>query len=76
VRPAVPPLPELGHPAAAGLWSQTRFPDWLRLYGEVGYSFFNAGGSQPWEFQYGTELIQARATGIHGAPFFAINGMA
>ena len=49
--------------------------DWLRLYGEVGYAFFNAGGSQPWEFQYGTELIQARATGIHGAPFFAINGI-
>jgi hypothetical protein len=49
--------------------------DWLRLYGEVGYSFFNAGGSEPWEFQYGTELIQARPTGIHGAPFFAINGI-
>ena len=49
--------------------------DWMRLYGEVGYAFFNSGGSQPWEFQYGTELIQARATGIHGAPFFAINGM-
>jgi hypothetical protein len=49
--------------------------DWLRLYGEVGYAFFNAGGSQPWEFQYGTELIQARPTGIHGAPFLAVNGM-
>lgn len=49
--------------------------DWLRLYGEVGYSFFNSGGSEPWEFQYGTELIQARPTGIHGAPFLAINGM-
>ena len=49
--------------------------DWLRLYGEVGYSFFNSGGSEPWEFQYGTELIQARPTGIRGAPFFAINGI-
>jgi hypothetical protein len=49
--------------------------DWLRLYGEVGYAFYNAGGSEPWEFQYGTELIQARPTGIHGAPFFAINGI-
>ena len=49
--------------------------DWLRLYGEVGYSFFNSGGSEPWEFQFGTELIQARATGIHGAPFLAVNGM-
>jgi hypothetical protein len=49
--------------------------DWLRLYGEFGYSFFNAGGSEPWEFQAGTELIQARPTGIHGAPFLAVNGM-
>ncbi len=49
--------------------------DWLRLYGEVGWSFFNSGGSKPWEFQFGTELIQARPTGIRGAPFFAVNGM-
>ena len=45
------------------------------LCGRLGYAFFNAGGSQPWEFQYGTELIQARATGGRGAPFLAINGM-
>ena len=49
--------------------------DWLRLYGEVGFSFFNSGGSEPWEFQYGTELIQARPTGIRGAPFLAVNGI-
>jgi hypothetical protein len=49
--------------------------DWMRLYGEVGWSFFNSGGSKPWEFQFGTELIQARPTGIHGAPFLAVNGM-
>ena len=49
--------------------------DWLRIYGEVGWSFFNGGGSKPWEFQFGTELIQARPTGIRGAPFFAVNGM-
>ncbi len=49
--------------------------DWLRLYGEVGYSFHNSGGSEPWEFQFGTELVQARPTGIHGAPFLAVNGM-
>ena len=58
------------------VWGNSYYPfDWLRLYGEVGYAFFNAGGSQPWEFQYGTELIQARATGGRGAPFLAINGM-
>jgi len=49
--------------------------DWMRIYGEVGWSFFNDGGSQPWEFQFGTELIQARPTGPRGAPFLAVNGM-
>jgi len=49
--------------------------DWMRLYGEVGWAFFNGGGSQPWEFQFGTELIQARPTGALGAPFLAVNGM-
>jgi hypothetical protein len=49
--------------------------DWMRVYGEMGYSFNNDGGSEPWEFQFGTELVQARPTGIHGAPFLAVNGM-
>ncbi|MEI6037180.1 MAG: DUF1207 domain-containing protein [Planctomycetota bacterium] len=49
--------------------------DWMRIYGEMDYSFHNSGGSEPWAFQFGTELIQARPTGIHGAPFFAINGL-
>ena len=49
--------------------------DWMRLYGEVGYSFFNAGGSKPWEFQFGTELLQARPTGGWGKPFLAVNSM-
>jgi hypothetical protein len=49
--------------------------DWMRLYGEVGYSFFNSGGSEPWEFQFGTELLQARPTGSHGSPFLAVNSM-
>jgi hypothetical protein len=49
--------------------------DWMRIYGEVGWSFYNDGGSEPWEFQYGVELIQARPTGPHGAPFLAVNGM-
>lgn len=49
--------------------------DWMRLYGEVGYSFFNSGGSEPWEFQFGTELLQARPTGGHGKPFLAVNSM-
>jgi len=58
------------------IWGNSFYPwDWLRIYGEVGWSFFNRGGSEPWEFQFGTELIQARPTGIHGAPFLAVNGI-
>ena len=49
--------------------------DWMRIYGDIGYSFHNSGGSEPWEFQAGVELVQARPTGPRGAPFFAINGM-
>ncbi len=48
--------------------------DWMRLYGEVGWAFFKDGGAKPWEFQVGTELIQARPTGGRGAPFLAVNG--
>ena len=71
-----PTFPRVNYVRDCIVWGNSYFLfDWLRLYGEVGYAFFNAGGSQPWEFQYGTELIQARPTGIRGAPFLAINGM-
>jgi hypothetical protein len=71
-----PKFPRINYVRDCIVWGNSYYLfDWLRLYGEVGYSFFNAGGSEPWEFQYGTELIQARPTGIHGAPFFAINGI-
>ncbi len=45
-----------------------------RLYSEVGYAFNTDGGSEPWEFQFGTELSQPGPTGARGTPFFAING--
>jgi hypothetical protein len=68
--------PRLNYVRDVIVWGNSYYPlDWLRIYGEVGWSFFNDGGSQPWEFQFGTELIQARPTGIHGAPFLAINGI-
>ncbi|QGJ70693.1 DUF1207 domain-containing protein [Planctomycetales bacterium 10988] len=44
----------------------------LRLYGEVGYGF-NVEISEPWEVQFGLDYGPASATGISGAPFFAIN---
>ncbi|CAE7841108.1 unnamed protein product, partial [Symbiodinium microadriaticum] len=47
-------------------------PNW-RLYGEVDYAFFTAGGAEPWEFQFGLEYSQAGPTGFHGTPFFATN---
>jgi hypothetical protein len=47
--------------------------DW-RIYGEVGASFYNKGGSKPWEFQYGVDYSPTERTGIRGNPFAAING--
>ena len=47
---------------------------WMRLYGEVGYSFYCDGGSEPWEVQFGTELSRPGPTGANGSPFLAING--
>jgi hypothetical protein len=47
--------------------------DELRLYAEAGYAFYNIV-SKPWEFQFGFEFAPAHATGVHGAPFFAVNG--
>ncbi len=45
-----------------------------RLYSEVGYAFNTDGGSEPWEFQFGTELSRPGPTGTRGTPFLAING--
>lgn len=45
-----------------------------RLYSEAGYAFNTDGGSEPWEFQFGTELSQPGPTGSRGTPFLAING--
>jgi hypothetical protein len=47
-------------------------PEW-RIYGQAGWAFYT-DVSQPWEFQFGVEYAPAGATGIHGAPFFAVNG--
>ena len=47
-------------------------PD-FRLYGEASYAFHYDGGGQPWEFKFGAEFSPAQQTGIHGAPFMAVN---
>jgi len=71
-----PDYPRLNYVRDVLVWGNSWYVfDWLRVYGEVGWSFYNDGGSEPWEFQFGTELIQARPTGIRGAPFLAVNGM-
>jgi len=46
----------------------------MRLYSEVAYAFNVDGGAKPWEFQFGTEISQPGPTGLHGTPYFAING--
>lgn len=46
--------------------------DW-RLYAEAGWAFYIAGGSKPWEFQFGIDYSPLRPTGPTGVPFMAIN---
>jgi hypothetical protein len=45
----------------------------LRLYSEVGWTFHEDGGAQPWEFQFGADFSSLEPTGLWGSPFFAIN---
>jgi hypothetical protein len=47
--------------------------DW-RIYGEVGWAFYDDGGAEPWEFQFGLEYSPLRPSGLHSAPFLALNG--
>ncbi len=47
--------------------------DELVVYGEAGYGVRNDGGSEPWEFQFGTEYSSRKATCPSGAPFAAVN---
>lgn len=47
--------------------------DSLRIYGEVGWAFYSVA-SEPWEVQFGLDYAPRVATGLYGAPFFAING--
>lgn len=47
-------------------------PNDVRIYGEVGYAFYNIV-AEHWEFQFGAEYAPMCPTGIHGAPFLATN---
>lgn len=47
--------------------------DSLRIYGEVGWAFYSVA-SEPWELQFGLDYAPRVATGVRGAPFFAVNG--
>lgn len=50
------------------------FPiDSVRLYAETSWAFFTGRESAPWDFQTGLEWSETYPTGIHGAPFFAMN---
>lgn len=46
-----------------------------RVYGELDWAIINvSGGAEPVAFQFGTELSRPGPTGLHGSPFFALNG--
>lgn len=47
--------------------------DSLRVYAEVGWAFYHVA-SDPWELQFGLDYAPRVATGLRGAPFFAVNG--
>ena len=51
-----------------------RLLDAVRLYAEAGWSYDNAGGSEPWEFQFGTEYSPVWRDAQRGMPFAALNG--
>ena len=46
--------------------------DPLRIYAEAAWAW-RAIASEPWEFQVGVDYAPREPTGIHGAPFAAIN---
>ena len=46
----------------------------VRLYGEAGYAFYEAEGSDQWEFQFGLDVARPGPTGPRGTPFLALNG--
>lgn len=70
-----PTFPRINYVRDCIVWGNSYYLyDWMRIYGEAGWAFFTAGGAEPWEFQGGVELIQARPTGRQGAPFLAVNG--
>lgn len=48
-------------------------PAW-RWYAEAAWAFHYAGGAEPWEFQFGVDVVEPGPTGGWGAPFIAVNG--
>lgn len=52
-----------------------QWTDTIRLYGEAAWAFYTGEKTKPWEFQFGAEYSPLYPSGgLHGAPFFAING--
>ncbi len=45
----------------------------LRFYGEANFAFYENGGAQPWEFQFGIDYSPAQPNGFYGSPFAAVN---
>ena len=48
-------------------------PAW-RWYAETGFAFYLDGGAQPWEFQFGVDVVAPGPTGVQGTPFITFNG--
>lgn len=48
-------------------------PAW-RWYAEAGWAFYTDGGAEPWELQFGVDIVSPGPTGLGGVPFAAFNG--
>jgi hypothetical protein len=56
------------------VWGHSLYPtDRFRVYGEIGYAFYN-DDCDPWETQFGIDYGPNGRTGARGAPFAAVNG--
>ncbi len=69
-----PGFPRLNYSRDVLVWGKSYYlTPRLRVYGEVGYAVIY-DVSEPWEFQFGLDYSPYFATGLRGAPFFALNG--
>ncbi|MCY2991857.1 MAG: DUF1207 domain-containing protein [Planctomycetota bacterium] len=71
----LPETPRINYSRNAFVFGGAYYPtDDLRLYAEVEWAFDTAGGTRPWEFQFGVDYSPVCSSGgLRGTPFLALN---